>query len=46
MSEQRFSSQLETSMDHAIADAKALGVQYLGTAGIPYQGTTAGRSCI
>jgi sugar phosphate isomerase/epimerase len=29
---------LDTSMDQAIADAKALGVQYLGTAGIPRQG--------
>jgi sugar phosphate isomerase/epimerase len=29
---------LDTAMDQAIADAKALGVQYLGTAGIPRAG--------
>jgi sugar phosphate isomerase/epimerase len=29
---------LDTSMNQAIADAKALGVQYLGTAGIPRAG--------
>jgi sugar phosphate isomerase/epimerase len=29
---------LDTSLDQAIADAKALGVQYLGTAGIPHAG--------
>ncbi len=28
---------LETSMDQAIAEAKALGVAFLGTAGIPHQ---------
>jgi hypothetical protein len=27
--------ELDTSMDRAVADARALGVQYLGTAGIP-----------
>jgi len=26
-------------LDHVIADAKALGLQYVGTAGIPHQGT-------
>lgn len=26
-------------LDHMIADAKALGLQYIGTAGIPHQGT-------
>lgn len=29
---------LNTSIDQAIAEAKALGIQYLGTAGIPHQG--------
>jgi sugar phosphate isomerase/epimerase len=29
---------LETSLDQAIADARALGVRYLGTAGIPHTG--------
>ena len=29
---------LDTSMDQAVADAKALGIQYLGTAGIPRAG--------
>ena len=29
---------LEGSLDQTIADAKALGVRYLGTAGIPHQG--------
>ncbi len=30
--------QFETAMDQAIAEAKAMGVAYLGTAGIPHQG--------
>jgi sugar phosphate isomerase/epimerase len=29
---------LDSSIDQAIAEAKVLGVQYLGTAGIPHQG--------